>query len=513
MYHLAEFLNTQALHTPNYVENLLKTAQSKNITVGEWNMFIKQFKALISQDSQTYIAFQAVLKDLENATVQIPYKLNVGVNPNTVRQEFSHAGQMAFRLGNGATRGVYELIYSSEDGTEDEFKAQVLALSNKLQEKEIKESGGLLYTVRLQAHRYDCGKVIDVTTYEEPFRVVLQTNDSSGYDTSNAGNLPLMWFLDAPEIGTYPLGDYSFAEGLDNYAQGLSSHAEGRETEALGWYAHSEGLNTISHYGGHAEGKLGVAIGDVSHVEGVGDVAETTFNIPASDLKEYYTAIENAHDDSLSNEIYRINNTWSRKFYDAEGKEYHKTGAYGKHSHVENFANYTSPIAAGAHAEGHRTCALNIYTHAEGYYTVACGELSHAEGSHTVAWGKGAHAEGWLALARGDQSHAEGWKCMAAGFASHAEGAGTEAYAKCSHAAGRFTRTSGDLSNPQGGLIGQFVVGDYNKVVDNAMFIVGKGTSDTSRKNLFEIRTDNSMVLGDTILTETKLKALIKLVS
>ena len=63
---LQEFLDTTLLKTPqNYIQNLLKTVHSKNITMEDWNTFVKQLDALIRQDNEIYNGFKATLVDLQ----------------------------------------------------------------------------------------------------------------------------------------------------------------------------------------------------------------------------------------------------------------------------------------------------------------------------------------------------------------------------------------------------------------------------------------------------------------
>jgi hypothetical protein len=539
MYHLAEFLNKTALGTPNYVENLLKTAQSKNITVGEWNMFIKQFKALISQDSQTYLAFQAVLKDLENASVQIPYKLDVGINPNTVRQVGSHAGQKAFHL-DCALRTIddwymsksYTLRYVDTECTAEEFIAQVKDLQNKVNNKR-----KLPYTVRLMSQHYNYGNVTKVSIDENLITATVEVDnfcierDEEGNSIA-ASSLPLIWFLDEPELGTYHLGDYSYSTGLNNYAQGLCSEVSGRSNKAYGWYSHVEGLDNTGYYLAHVEGKENIGVGDVTHTEGWKNIAygkmshAEGFHTRAiadhshaegcgADLKptisndsglngvanvpELRTAL-------FQNEYALVDSCWDATKYGDPAGGLAKTGAYGYNSHVEGYGCYVRAGAIGAHVEGHRNCVLNLYGHSEGYYNVTYGQFGHSEGSYGIAYGDSSHSEGWTCVAYGNQSHAEGWQTYAKGLAAHSEGARTQALAKCSHAAGKGTKT-GYREGDEGYCEGQYVIGLWNAVTD-AAFIIGKGTSEYDRRNVFEVYKNGDIVIDGIRLTRSQLARL-----
>lgn len=148
--------------------------------------------------------------------------------------------------------------------------------------------------------------------------------------------------------------------------------------------------------------------------------------------------------------------------------------------------------------------AAGYWSHAEGRATTASGQSSHAECQMTRAEGTMSHAEGNLTMATGTSSHSEGEETNALGYASHAEGNSTTASGSCSHAEGYFTKATGDFSHAAGYCTiaqrHQSAIGKYNREMSGgyensqdssvSLFIVGNGTSDTSRSNAF--RTDAS---------------------
>ena len=237
--------------------------------------------------------------------------------------------------------------------------------------------------------------------------------------------------------------DWSHAEGANTKASGICSHAEGNTTEASGAYgSHAEGNATIAsgEYGSHAEGTQTEASGVSSHAEG---------------------------------------NT---------------TEASGQCSHAEGVQ--TTASGSYSHAEGRNTEASGDISHAEGFGTTASGSYSHAEGSNTTASGSYSHAEGSATTASVDWSHAEGVKTTSSGYASHAEGYNTTASANYSHSEGYYTTASGDFSHAEGNNTiassnYQHVQGKYNIKDTSGKYahIVGWGTSDAKRKNIFTITT------------------------
>lgn len=162
--------------------------------------------------------------------------------------------------------------------------------------------------------------------------------------------------------------------------------------------------------------------------------------------------------------------------------------ASGKAAHAEG----TGTKAGGntSHSEGFYTETIGDYSHAENYGTIAQGKKSHAEGGQTKAIGEASHAEGIGTTASGYNSHSEGGITTASGMHSHAEGYGTIADGKASHAGGFVNETHADFST---------VIGMYGEVIpknDNRLFVVGNGTSETSRSNAFEVYADGTGYLN-----------------
>lgn len=175
----------------------------------------------------------------------------------------------------------------------------------------------------------------------------------------------------------------------------------------------------------------------------------------------------------------------------AHSEGWHTT-ASGAHSHSEGSTTEASGVSA--HTEGWKTKATAEGAHAEGFETQATADAAHAEGNHTVASGTYAHAEGSWTEATGNYSHAEGDGCKASQVYAHAEGYRTQAKHSSSHASGRGTITGRD---------NQTVVGQYNKVSDKALFIVGDGSSNSNRTNIFEVNDDGTATLnGKLIVTQ-----------
>ena len=135
---------------------------------------------------------------------------------------------------------------------------------------------------------------------------------------------------------------------------------------------------------------------------------------------------------------------------------------------------------------------------AEGSYNVASGNYSHAEGSSSTASGVGSHAEGGLTKASGNYSHAEGQDTVASDFA-HAEGYETLASGPYAHAECLNTTASGLASHAEGeftiaDVYYMHAMGEYNKPSSalEARFVIGNGTGNTARANIFRINSSGN---------------------
>ena len=234
------------------------------------------------------------------------------------------------------------------------------------------------------------------------------------------------------DIGEDIAGYYSHAEGNATAAVGSASHTEGKKTYASGVASHAEGYNTFaSGTGAHAEGQSTKSIASKSHAEG----------------------------------------------YDTE--------ASGECSHAEG--KNAKATGANSHAEGLNTESNGANSHSEGSTCIANGISAHAEGNNTKAIANGSHAEGSGSIGSGPYSHVEGGYNTTYGECSHAEGSINIAYGAYSHVEGK-----GNVANN----IGQHVSGTYAEIDEtgNAIFQVGVGTNDNTRKDAFRINKDGSFV-------------------
>ena len=153
---------------------------------------------------------------------------------------------------------------------------------------------------------------------------------------------------------------------------------------------------------------------------------------------------------------------------------------------INNWKEIGGEVVTGIRYDAEKDSIAEGIDEQKGTLPQATGIRSHAEGSATSALGGNSHAEGKSTTASGDCSHAEGTSTTASGVNSHAEGKNTTAYGYNQHVEGFYTIGATGANE-------QHVSGRYNKVDDNALFIIGNGKYTNSG-----IVRSNAMVVGST---------------
>ena len=167
----------------------------------------------------------------------------------------------------------------------------------------------------------------------------------------------------------------------------------------------------------------------------------------------------------------------------------------------------TTASGSASYAEGYNTQATNTTSHAEGYSTLASGLYSHAENRNTIASAICAHAEGENTSATADASHSEGLGTTASGFTAHAEGYYSVASGSYSHSGGRQSSATavGSFANGFQLIADQTysaAFGKYNLADRNGtILVVGNGTSNAERSNIFELDTNGALINGNLVIT------------
>lgn len=474
-----------------------------------------------------------------------------------VEQAITAVGQVDGKIAEAEEEldaAVAEKIDGALGGLESRFQERI--------DEAIEEIGE---HVDLSGKADKADTVLD-TTLSRGRNAVDQVGEASfafGTDVSASGN-------NSQSTGykTVANGQNSHAEGGLSCAGGTNAHAEGGNTTAGAQNSHTEGGNTTANgANSHSEGNSCVTESDNSHAEGL--ESRTTAQAPQGHAEGYKTTVSAANGHAEGNQTTASGSmahaegdqtTAAGPGSHAEG--HGQTTQQASYGHAEG--NNTTVSAPNGHAEGNLTTASGTNSHAEGGQNTASGTNSHAEGGGNTASGNNSHAEGANSAATGYQAHAEGGGTAAGGANSHAEGTGTIAIGDNSHAEGAGTRANWSNSHAEGtGTVAygpsQHAMGQYNQSHDpvsaeiaaweagksydygdvmclsgivygckvpnsdtiftaskwtsmgssKVAFMIGNGVSNDIRHTGFAVLWDGSVLLGDTLLTEEKLKALI----
>lgn len=234
--------------------------------------------------------------------------------------------------------------------------------------------------------------------------------------------------------GTMANGDHSHSEGLQTVADGQSSHAEGYKTKALDDSSHSEGRNTTA-YGAfsHTEGFVTAAIGNGSHAEG----GSTTANGFCSHAEGEGSVVISSF--TISGNAGATGYISSQDHGLAVGSVIKYDNRYATVVEVTNSTHFTLDHTLDSDA-----ALTNVYV--DIITGISYGDCSHIENRGNIAIGDNSHAEGLYTIANNDNEHA---------------------------------------------------CGKYNLSTPNqTLFSVGNGTSDSDRRNVFEVTQDGNIIGG-----------------
>lgn len=250
----------------------------------------------------------------------------------------------------------------------------------------------------------------------------------------------------------------------------LDCHVEGQDCNIVGYASicHLEGNGSaVVHSMGknvgffeeacacHVEGGGGVVGGAYSHVEGNGCAALN--NGAHCEGKGYYKNSVTDWKKRTAKDNDYLKDLWKKILFgktDTSGYTYKFSAAIGLASHVEGMGNIAPN--ASIHLEGLDPGTTSSFVNG----------ANHAEGAGNLAGAAASHAEG----IRNEIGHNA--------YASHAEGIKNTTQNRAEHASGQYNK-----SNKASDTFGD---------AGNTLFSVGCGTSDTDRKNAFEVMQDGT---------------------
>lgn len=175
--------------------------------------------------------------------------------------------------------------------------------------------------------------------------------------------------------------------------------------------------------------------------------------------------------------------------------------ALGYNSRADGLGTIASGTAS--YAGGHNTKASGRRSFAFGHGAVAMGDASVAFGTSCEAIGDRAFVAGQATKASGNSAVAMGYECEARGDGAIALGSKNKSTAKFAVTAGRENSATANCSVALGyGCVAneavQVALGQWNKADASAMFMLGNGTSNSNRKNIFAVKKNgDTHILGN----------------
>lgn len=235
----------------------------------------------------------------------------------------------------------------------------------------------------------------------------------------------------------------AYAGGVGSVAIGYGAFAHGENNQSIGKYAFTAGRDNIAHYAGDARGRKNKSLAENSSTEGYNNtVADTATNGRASGS----------------------GNTVS-----------------GKNAHAQNSNNKAKGSSATVSGSGNE----------------AIGDITDAGGSGTKAVGAYSQTRGYKTETHAPVSDAKGreTRTTEAAYGSSVEGRGTIAASQYQHVRGKYNEpdvkrdAEGNMLDAEGKITTDVLKAEAgNKYAD----IVGGGTSDTKRKNIYALDWDGN---------------------
>lgn len=265
------------------------------------------------------------------------------------------------------------------------------------------------------------------------------------------------------------LGKHSFAGGLRCISRGDNSFAFGYNspdvdkptwTEANGAFSIALGLNCHSN-----------AMGSLTF--GDGNVANAAYSLALGQI-----------------------NTTNKALSYAIGKENETVAMYSLALGLKNYTNAEGAVAIGKNNSAENTCAVAIGENNRAYgigaFAAGQGSIAGAKvwdeetqkhklsGTGAAAFGVGNEANFYGTFSYGQGNVASQYNALAGGSVSRAEHANSAVF-------GRGLLT---------GRASQAVVGQWNAANAEALFVIGKGSSETSRSNAFAVKSNGNVLVG-----------------
>ena len=308
---------------------------------------------------------------------------------------------------------------------------------------------------------------------------------------------------------TKALGNKAHAEGFGTTASGGGSHAEGSRTNSSAYSSHAEGSGTTaSGVGSHAEGRDTIASEDYSHAEGEGTkissyAAHVQGRYNILDNNNYADIIGNGGSDTERSNAYTMDwrgNAWFAGDVYTKSTSGKNKDEGSKKLATEEYVNTASAVIKGSGNSSIKQNLTNTSADGDGSISLGVGSKSYNANSISLGYQNKNYSHCGVTAGYNNIAGKEEYKdkqfgddiargAIAIGWENHATHVNTCVF-------GFHNNSSRD---------GQSVFGQYCANDPNALFILGNGTSEYDRYNLWTVDKDgNACFRGDAYVGSSK---------
>lgn len=392
-------------------------------------------------------------------------------------------------------------VISTNDNTIEGFETPAYDV------RTYKENGDVDYPAYFSINQY----------WKHPFCSYITAVHDNVIEYGEDFNLPdistadeaIFWVPDRPNIGSVSFGDSAVSFGESNNASGRGAFCAGRSNIVGGHYGFAAGrLNKVGHacsatgqqneifgmygavngVGNKVKGNQQFVSGAYNEVKGEGHTVGGYLNKILRGLYNFVTGHANTLTDANYCEV-------SGQLHNVTGNSHivggHKHTVKGNQHNVSGYSHTVTGTELDT-VEGYQHTVTARYSHIDGLLNTVSGDANSVSGQqhnvegnrhhisglqHTVK-GEGNNVSGQMNEVSGECNSVDGKSNVVSGLYNRVSGTNNQVSGFTNTVCGRGLKTEANCQH----IIGQFNLPDATKV-----FIIGGGTSDTERKNIFTI--------------------------
>lgn len=265
-------LGSIGLDTAPWAQQLLKSANSKNIDISEWNTFILKVAEVAASASTLQRISELLAQDLDINLRDGDYE----AAPNAIYQNGGSKALSPYAagLGHDCVAGGKGYKITGIVFGDEVYRGGVYTPTGRVTGYELWTVEGLevdmIYSVRLVTAAYDCGKISKIDgnriEVENPPQIKGFNNNSD--DPENGIVVNVLTIKGRPDLGHIDVGFNAFSTGNDNYVSERNGFSSGTDNYVLGCNGASFGRENVAGYDALVWGRGNKALVDQSAVGG-----------------------------------------------------------------------------------------------------------------------------------------------------------------------------------------------------------------------------------------------------